>query len=134
MRLSNIRQIIAEDFPDADKDMVSRLGGILNYFMRQVVELSNNNIDFENMTWDLATIEVTVDANGSPVTQTKFSTDINSPRGLQVIRAQNLTNIIIYPTNQPFISYTPEGSGIIRLDNVTGLQANNKYRLTVVVV
>jgi len=130
MKLSNVRQIIAEDFPEESRPIVERLGGVLNYFMRQVVELNNGQIDFENTQWAVSNVEVTVDASGIPTQVTRVLVNKNNPKGLSVIRSQNLTNSTIYPTNAPFVSYVSEGNNVIRITHVTGLPANNKFRLT----
>lgn len=132
MKLSNVRQLIAEDFSPEDREMISRLGSVLNYFMRQVVELSDENIDFDNLVWDIVSFSVTVDANGLPLQETRFRCDVNSPRGLQVIKAVNTTNSLTYPSSQPFISYTPQGGNIIKVNHVSGLQADNTYQFTVI--
>jgi hypothetical protein len=130
MKLSNVRQIIAEDFPQESRPIVERLGGVLNYFMRQVVELNNGQIDFENTQWAVSNVEVTVDASGIPTQATRVLVNKNNPKGLSIIRSQNLTNSTIYPTNAPFMSYVAESNNVIRITHVTGLPANNKFRLT----
>jgi len=134
MKLSNVRQIIAEDFQPEDRDMVSRLGGVLNYFMRQVVELSDANIDFDNLAFDILNVEVTVDTNGIPLQSTRFNSKVSNPRGLMVINASNLTNSVVYPTSNPFITFTPQGGGIIKIDHISGLVLENKYRLVIIAV
>lgn len=133
MKPSNIRPIIAENFAPEDRDMIARLGGVLNYFMRQMIEILSENVDFDNLAWELATVNVLVDANGSPIQLTQFRSSINNPQGVIVVKAQNTSNIGTYPTAQPFISYTPTGGGVIRVDNVSGLQVDNKYTLSIIV-
>lgn len=132
-RLSNVRRIIAEDFPEESQETISRLGGIINYFMEEVVQLSNGNVDFENLEQQLLTFEAQVDSDGSPVINDKILTEKINPNGLQVVKAQNLTNNAIYPTGQPFISFTPSGDGFLTINNITGLPEGNKFFLTVVV-
>lgn len=132
MRLSNVRQIVSEDFKPEDRDTIARLGGILNFFMRQVVQLSNGNIDFENTPWDIISVDVTV-TSGTPNSTTRFNTQVTNPRGMIVINAQNLTTSSNFPTSQPFISFTPKGDGITTVNHVSGLQNDEKYRLTVIV-
>jgi len=134
MKPSNVRQIIAEDFAPEDREMISRLGGVLNYFMRQIVEILSENVDFDNLSWELTTIEVTVDSGGIPTQLTRFQADVNSPRGLIIINARNQTNLTSYLTATPFISYTPLGGGVIRIDHVAGLNPDEKYRLTAIVI
>lgn len=133
MKLNNVRQIRAEDFPDELQQPMAQLGAILNSFMQEVVELSDNRIDFENRVENIKTVEFTVDASGKPILNNKIATDKSSIRGTQVISAINLTNPNIFPTEQPFISYTVLGGGFIQVNNIRGLQANNKYRLTIII-
>jgi len=132
-RLSNVRRIIAEDFPAESQEVISRLGGVINYFMEEVVQLSNGNVDFENLDQQLLTFEVQVNPDGTPIINDKILTEKINPNGLQVIKAQNLTNNTVYPTGQPFISFTPSGDGFLKINNITGLPADNKFFITVVV-
>jgi len=132
-RLSNVRRIIAEDFPEESRETISRLGGILNYFMEEVVELSNGNVDFENLNQEIRTIEVEVDGDGVPKLNNKVLVNKTNPQGLQVIRAINLTNNAIFATAQPFINFTPQGNGVLTINNITGLPADNKFFLAFIV-
>jgi hypothetical protein len=134
MKPSNVRQIIAEDFAPEDREMISRLGGVLNYFMRQMVEILSENVDFDNLAWELTTIEVTVDADGIPTELTRFRADKISPRGVIIINAINQTNPTGYVTATPFVTSTPVGNGIIRINHVAGLNPDEKYRLTAIVI
>jgi hypothetical protein len=101
--------------------------------MQEVVELSDERIDFENRVEVLKTVEFTVDANGKPILNNKIATGKSNVRGFSVISAFNLTNPNTYPIQQPFISYTILSSGFVQVNNIRGLQANNKYRLTLIV-
>ena len=101
-KLNNTRNIRAEDFDDEYSQLISQLGSILNSFMQEVVELSDSRIDFDNRVETIKTIDVTVDSSGIP-TQTPFNVNVGKTgvKGIQVIRAYNLTNSSIYPTSQP---------------------------------
>ena len=49
-KLNNVQRIRPEDFPEEYSTVViEQLGAILNQFMQQVVNLSDNNIDFDNL-------------------------------------------------------------------------------------
>lgn len=133
MKLSNVQQIATEDFAADDADLVSRLGGVLNYFMRQVVEMSDGNVDFDNLSFDIRTVEVIVDADGVPITRTQFAANVANPRGMQVISARNLAITNNYPNSQPFLSFTPTGNGLQTVNHVSGIQENQKYSLTVII-
>lgn len=132
MKLNNVRQIRAEDFPDELQQPMSQLGSILNPFMQEVVELADKRIDFENRVENIKTVDITVDSSGKPTLNAKINVEKNTIRGTQVISAINLSNSGIYPTQQPFISYSILGGGLLQVNNITGLQANNKYRLTII--
>lgn len=133
-RLANIRQITSENFAPEDRDLINKLGTNLNFFMRQVINLSNGNIDFDNLTFDIRTFTVSVDANGNPINSLDFRSSVTSPKGTIVINATNTTNPGTYPTNAPFMTITPQGGGIARVNNITGLQANDQYLITVIVI
>ena len=134
MKLNNARNIRAEDFDDEYSQLVSQLGSILNSFMQEVVELSEGRVDFDNKAETVLDFDITVNSSGIPVqTPFKVNTGISSIRGIQVIRAYNLTNVAGYPTGQPFINFSPLGGGFMRIDSISGLRANEKYKLTVII-
>lgn len=134
MKLYNVTEIKAEDFPEELRPAMARLGNILNPFMQQVVELADGRIDFENTVNNIKTIELTVDANGVPTLNNKFQAGKTSIRGFQVISATNVTNATSPATEQPFITdYRLLGGGLVQINKITGLVANNNYRLNIVI-
>ena len=133
MKLNNSTQIKSEDYDGEYQELVDQLGETLNPFMQEVVELADDRIDFENRVEVLKSLEVTVDSTGTPILNNKVATGKSGIRGIQVIRAYNLTNITGYPTSQPFISYTVLAGGFIRMDNIVGLLADNKYQLNIII-
>jgi len=133
MKLNNITQIKAEDFSKDDQRMAERLGLILNPFMRQVVEITDNRIDFENRVENFIQVEISVDSSGTPVLNDKINVGKSRIRGLQVIAAFNLNSVSGFPTQSPFISYSVLSGGLIQINNITGLRANEKYQLNIVV-
>lgn len=133
-KLNNTRNIRAEDFDDEYNQLVSQLGSILNSFMQEVVELSDGRVDFENRVETIRTFEITVNSSGVPVQAPfKFNAEKSGVRGMQVIRAYNLTNTSGYPTSQPFINYIPVGGSLMQIQSVTGLRPNEKYQITVII-
>ena len=127
-RLDNVQRITPEDYSEDDRDLVERLANNLNYFMTQVLDVGNGRLDYENFNKELKTIEITVDANGRPIQTSSFSAT-NGLVGTNVIFSLNLTNGALYPTSMPHISWTPTQTGVYKINNISGLQANNKYRL-----
>lgn len=133
-KLNNTRNIRAEDFDDEYNQLVSQLGSILNSFMQEVVELSDGRVDFENRVETIKTFEITVNSSGIPTQPPfKFNTDKGGIKGMQVIRAYNLTNSTGYPTTAPFINYVPIGGTLVQIQSVTGLLPNQKYQITVII-
>lgn len=134
MKLSNTRQIRAEDYDDEYTDLITQLGSVLNSFMQEVVELTDGRIDFENLNQNIKTFDITVDSSGVPI-QTPFKVGLGKTgvRGIQVISTYNLTNSTGYPTSQPYINFTPIGGDLIRIQSVTGLLPNQKYQLTILI-
>lgn len=133
-KLNNTRQIRSEDFDQEYADLISRLGSILNSFMQEVVELSDERIDFENRVENIVTFTIKVDANGNPIQAPfKLNTGKSGIRGIQVIRAYNLNSANIYPTQQPFINFVPNSSNLITIQNVLGLSANDNWQITAII-
>lgn len=129
-RIDNVKRIKSEDFPPKDQETISRLAEVYNFFAEQVTNAINGNLDFENLTEDVFTFEVTVDSNGSPIDNSRFASSIGL-QGTTVINAANLTNPAVYATQTPFISWSSNGAGIYTINNISGLPANNKFRLTI---
>ena len=130
-KLDNIRRLRPEDYPEKDRPLINKIAFILNPFMEQMSRILSGNIDQENLASTIAEIEVTVDSNGTPILNNKFRVDL--PRvfsGAVCINAVNLTTSTNYPTSAPFLS-TTISSGLLVVNNISGLQANEKYRLTI---
>lgn len=134
MQLDNVSYINPSDYPEEMRDAIDTLGGNLNSFMEQVVELSRSNIDFENTTQELLTFDVTVGANGVPISAVNIRTSKKSiPVGFNIISARNMVSASSYPTGAPFISFTPKGNFFTEINHISNLVANQKYRVTVIV-
>lgn len=133
-KLKNIQRILPQDFKPEDSDLIDGLGGTLNDFMQDVIDLSDGRIDFDNLVFKKIQFDVQVDSTGSPLQKLQLKTGVIQPEGFQVIRAVNLTNTLISATSQPFIaSYGSQGNDVVTINKVTGLTSGDKYRLTVLV-
>lgn len=133
MRMYNKLKINAEDYSEDNQEDIAKLADIYNPFVDELENIINGNIDFENLNQKVFTIDVTVDSSGIPLQGGKFNlSNNNQPKGFLVINAKNLTSNSVFPDSCPFIIFTPTGTGIIQINKITGLPANNKYRLTVI--
>lgn len=133
-RIPDLKRIAKEDFNSDDRNLVGKLALPINSFHEQVRNALNGNIDFTNLNQETITLSITVDANGIPVTDTKFKSNLKTTvKGTTCIRAFNLTTATNYPISQPFINFT-ENNHILTINHVTGLQANEKYNLTLILI
>lgn len=130
-RIDNVRRIIVEEFPEENRETVSRLAGVLNLFMEQVVDTINGRIDFDNTIEDIVQITLEVDANGVPIGNNKVRSPVGRVRGTTVLRAIPRGNPDNLATGQPFISYSQQEANILNIDKVSGLVANETYLLVV---
>lgn len=133
MKINNVTQIRVDDFEEDFKRAAEQLGNILNPFMQQVVELSDGRVDFENKVESYLEIEMTVDATGTPVLNNKISTGKSFVRGFHVIDAYGSANATIGATGSPYIVFKRLAGGFVEVSKITGLPANTKMRLNVIV-
>jgi hypothetical protein len=132
-KISNYKAISYDDYSEEAAEIMEDLADILNPFMREVTDVINGNIDFDNLRQSIIELQVTVDGNGKP-NVSSLNVGSSSIKGLDVISARNLTNNSTYPTSKPFITYTPSSSGnTITLNNISGLPSNNKFLLNILV-
>ena len=133
-KITDIRKLTIEDVDEKDRPLVEKLAGNDNSFKDDFALQFNGNIDFQNRIDKLITMELTVDGSGIPVGKNKFATGVNSVAGLTIVSATNLDDVSSsgYPTAQPWI--IPKNlSQVIEIAKVTGLVANNKYRVRILV-
>lgn len=136
MKLPSYRRIITQDFKEEDRELVEQIGSNINDAFNSVYAVLQKRVSFaDNIASTVRTIDITVDSTGKPTQATSFKLDVTntSVLGVIVLSALNLTNSAVYPTAMPFISYTQNGD-IIYINNITGLQARNQYRLVVLAV
>lgn len=136
MKLSSFKRIITQDFPKESQKMIEQLGSTLNDSFTQIYSAINKRLTFaDNIACTVKDVQVMVDSSGNTTQIASFSLDVpNMPvLGVVVIKAENLTNSAVYPTTAPFISYQIVGN-TVRINNITGLQENNVYRLKVIAI
>lgn len=134
MKLPSYKRIITNDYDDEYHDLVETLGGSINDAFNQVFFALNKRLTIgDNFQGTVRSVDVTVDANGIPTSSTRFNLDTTalSVQGLNVIRAENQTNTAIYPTSQPFVSFTQVNDSIV-INHISGLQPNQRYRLRII--
>lgn len=132
-KIENFKRLIPEDYKSTEQELINKLGNSINTFAEQVTNAFNNNLSIDdNLNITKRSLTITVDSNGVPLVPTNINSGLNGTCvGIQVIRAQNVTNSSIIPTGTPFISYA-DNSRVIKISNITNLQANNKYQLNLI--
>lgn len=133
MKLPNFRRLIKTDFPQNEQNLVEKIASSLNYGLEVVYEALNNKISLQdNILCTVKDLQITVNASGIPIVQTSFRpTFPGTVIGLQVIKADNLTNTNTYPSSGISVSFVQTDTGIL-INHITGLQANNTYQLRIV--
>lgn len=124
-------KIRTEDFPAEMAETISKLGGIYNNFVDQVTQVLNGGIDYTNLTRQVVSLDVTINAAGALINPPNIKYTLGGKiQGINVLSAINLVNSSIYPIAQPFVSFTINGQFVVVL-NVAGLQNGSQYRLVV---
>ncbi len=127
-KIDNVKRISAEEVSEESREAVEAVAQYYNYFAEQVTNVLNGGIDFDNLKRTLLTMEVTLNSNNQPVTSTKFAGSVGL-KGTNIIRADNLVNAAVYPTNAPFITFGASGDGFYTILHITGLAPLTKYRI-----
>lgn len=133
--LDNLRRLQLDEISDENREDFRLMAELYNFFGEQVVNTVNGQIGIDNLTREFVTIDVTVDANGTPILGGTFAAG-QGMIGSKVLRAVNLTNSQTFPTSAPFLSFTAlnTAQNTYRIDNITGLPANNQFRLFIELV
>lgn len=133
-KLASYKRIVTNDYPKEERKFVEQIAAPINDgFNALYFALSGNLSIRDNLFCTVRTIDVTVDVNGAPIGQLVITLDKQAPIfGCQVVSAVNQSNTAVYPTGAPFLSYSAVTNGIL-VNNVTGLQANARYSLNVII-
>ena len=131
MKIQGFKRLIKENVTEDFRDVIDTVGASVNVFAEDVLNAMNKNLSIDdNLKMEYKTIDVTVGATGLPLTEAQLSTKLfGKIQGITVERAENLTNSATYPSGAPFVTFS-QNNTLITLNHITGLQANNKYRLT----
>ena len=130
-KLDNLRRLTEDgEFNEEQRQVINKIAGVFNFHIEQIINVVNGNLDFDNLRSKLVQFDVTLDSNGLPIAKTQFTSNIGA-LGSEVISAKNQTNIAVFPSGAPFVTFTPIGTGLYDVNHVTGLQAGQKYRIIV---
>ncbi len=130
INFSFLKQLKKEDFDSKDRDLIAKVGQILNPAIQQLTTVFTNGLNLSNLNAQQKILTFSVDKNGNPLSSTSFvSTLSGNCTMITVGRAQNLTTSTTYPTSGHSVSFTQVGTQIV-INNVTGLTPNDSWQLT----
>jgi hypothetical protein len=134
MKLPTYRRIYSTDYTPEQQELINKLSSSLNIGIEVLYEALNKKVSLEdNIDCLVRDVSIVVDASGFP-TNTAVFTLVDRTRnikGLQVIRAENLTNSGVYPNGGIFLSFQQTQNGI-QIIHATGLPAGNTFSLRIV--
>lgn len=132
MKLNTFKRIIKEDVKEEYRELVEKLAFSINPFAEEVVKALNKNLSVsDNFNQQFRDVMVEVDSSGIPKQALQFKTNlISGCKGIITLRAINTTSSTTYPTGYPFLTFT-ELNGILTVNHITGLPANNKFTLKI---
>lgn len=135
MILPSFKRLLISDYPTQYSSLINLLSQSLNTAIESLNDAVTNGLTIEdNFDAVVKTVNVTVGATGSPNTTTSFPLTGTGPiLGLWVLRAVNVSVPNTYPTGGVTVSWTPTATSIV-INNVTGLQPNQTYTLTLVAI
>ncbi len=135
MLIPGFRRLYKKDFQKEYQDFADALASTVNINFELLYEALKKKITLaDNLASTVKDVDVTVDSNGTPINTVTVTPDTQLPIiGCSVINAINLTNSTIYPISHPFITWSLNSQGKFQINNISGLQANQKYRLKLVI-
>jgi hypothetical protein len=129
--LQSYRRIFNTDYAKQYQDLINTLSVSVNQGFDNLYQAMQNNVNLtNNILCTVASVPVTVDSTGNPIPATAFAVTFTTKMlGATVIAASGPNGT--YPTSAPLISYTQNNKNVT-INNISGLQANTQYTLTIV--
>lgn len=134
--IPSFKRLVKEDFQKEYQPLIEKVGYTTNSAFESIFNALNGGLNFDNLSLPYKEVNLQVSASGAPLQTTQFKTGFSSGKklkGLQVIKVENLTDTTALLTGAPFVTYT-ENNDLITITQVTGLVANNKYTLRILVL
>lgn len=135
MIFPTFKRIYKTDYPADQQPLVDKLSVTINNGFEVIYNAFSKNISLkENILCSIRNITVTVDSNGIPTQSSGSSFNIDTTGqilGTEVIKSVNNTNSSVFPTGQPFLTYS-QNNNIVTIVHVAGIPANNSFTLTLI--
>jgi len=132
-KLASYKRIITSDFEEDNKALIEQLAFPINDGFNALYFAVDGKLSLkDNIACTVRDLDIVVTTTGNPTSATSFTLNKQGLMiGCQVISALNQVNSLVYPIGQPFISFT-QNNTVITINNITGLQANQRYKIRVV--
>lgn len=134
MKLPTYKRLQTADFDTEYKELIDGLGFSVNDGIGVLFDALNRKVSLkDNIAASVKDVELSVDSAGQVVNGGIFNVDIPGPYlGLEIMKADNLTNSAIYPTAAPWATWNVVTNGI-QIIHVSGLPAKNNFKLRVLI-
>lgn len=131
-KLSNIRRIIPEDVEEDSTpvDVIESVADSYNDFADELFEILNGQLDFENLNRAKISLDLSFDATGKPVGNALISTNLAFVSMLYIGKIQNVTNAAERITQVPYLDWSYQGNGVVKINYGVGFLPGKKYKLT----
>ena len=133
MVIPAFKRLLKTDYAQSFQQMIETLSYSLNNAIESLNNAMANGVSLKsNILCTIKVLNIQVDVNGKPTSSLVFPlTFTGQVLGVSVVNVVNQTNSSIYPTGavMPFFVQTQTG---VQINNITGLQPNNTYNVTVV--
>lgn len=135
-KLSDIRRIIPEDVSEDSSpvDVVEAIADSYNEFADELYQVINGQLDFDNLARAKVSLDISFDAAGKPVGNVSIVTKLSFVSMLYIGKIQNLTNAAERFTQVPYIDWSYQGNGVVKINYGVGFLPGKKYRVTLELV
>jgi hypothetical protein len=128
-KLSDIRRIIPEDFSQEAQEVIEGVAGSYNEFADEIYQVVNGQLDFENLARSKVSIDLSFDSTGKPVGNASIKTNLGFVSMIHIGKIQNITNASRI-SQVPYLDWSFQGNGTVKINYGVGFTAGIKYRLT----
>lgn len=128
MKIPGLKRLQEQDFPTKYADLISTLFTVLNSFMTTMTQALNGNLTYSD---NFDVLDITLDIT-APVVNLKIKNTKNGTfRGLHLanITPKDSTEVL---ASTPFVQWTNNGDGQLKISNITSLVAGNKYSVRLI--
>lgn len=138
MKLGSFRRLYSTDFKPEYKGLIDQIGTTYNANIEALYDALNKKLSFaDNFASTIVTFNVTVDSTGTPTRKTQVKLDSSqansSINGVLVLNAVGSRDANLLPNSGVYVTASKNESSLL-IQNIKGLQADNPYNVTILVI